>query len=151
MSSTFSSSWLEWPATSVSSTISTPDTSGRRLLLYPVLLTVILINPCCSRYWRISSNSLFCGLRTASLGSIASHYSNPRNSLRRHNINTGMFLASLSVAELLLLVVYLPLEFTKDILTQEVRGGEVCKLKEFIKMLTALASVINLAAVSFER
>ena len=62
-----------------------------------------------------------------------------------------MFLASLSVAELLLLVVYLPLEFTKDILTQEVRGGEVCKLKEFIKMLTALASVINLAAVSFER
>ena len=70
---------------------------------------------------------------------------------RRHNINTGMFLASLSVAELLLLVVYLPLEFTKDILTQEVQGGEVCKLKEFVKMLTALASVINLAAVSFER
>ena len=62
-----------------------------------------------------------------------------------------MFLASLSVAELLLLVVYLPLEFTKDILTQEVEGGAVCKLKEFVKMLTALASVINLAAVSFER
>ena len=70
---------------------------------------------------------------------------------RRHNINTGMFLASLSVAELLLLLVYLPLEFTKDILTQEVEGGAVCKLKEFVKMLTALASVINLAAVSFER
>ena len=62
-----------------------------------------------------------------------------------------MFLASLSVAELLLLLVYLPLEFTKDILTQEVEGGAVCKLKEFVKMLTALASVINLAAVSFER
>ena len=28
----------------------------------------------------------------------------------RHNINTGMFLASLSLAELLLLVVYIPLE-----------------------------------------
>ena len=30
--------------------------------------------------------------------------------LGRHNINTGMFLASLSLAELLLLVVYIPLE-----------------------------------------
>ena len=28
----------------------------------------------------------------------------------RHNINTGMFLASLSLAELLLLLVYIPLE-----------------------------------------
>ena len=62
-----------------------------------------------------------------------------------------MFLASLSVAELLLLLIYLPLELTKDVLTQEVRGGSVCKIKEFIKMLTALATVINLAAVSFER
>jgi len=71
--------------------------------------------------------------------------------IKRHNINTGMFLASLSVAELLLLLIYLPLELTKDVLTQEVRGGSVCKIKEFIKMLTALATVINLAAVSFER
>ena len=39
----------------------------------------------------------------------------------------------------------------QDWLTQEVRGGAVCKLKEFVKMLTALASVINLAAVSVER
>ena len=70
---------------------------------------------------------------------------------KRHNINTGMFLASLSVAELLMLVVYIPLEVTKDLLTQEVRGGAVCMLKEYIKMLTALASVINMAAVSFER
>ena len=71
--------------------------------------------------------------------------------VRRHNINTGMFLASLSVAELLFLFVYLPLELTKDVLTQEMRGGGVCKVKEFIKMLTALATVINLAAVSVER
>ena len=71
--------------------------------------------------------------------------------IKRHNINTGMFLASLSVAELLLLVVYLPLELSKDLLTQEFRGGAVCKIKEYIKMLTALASVINLAAVSLER
>ena len=70
---------------------------------------------------------------------------------RRHNINTGMFLASLSFAELLMLVVYIPLEVTKDHLTQEVKGGAVCKLKEYIKMLTALASVINLVAVSIER
>ena len=62
-----------------------------------------------------------------------------------------MFLASLSVAELLLLLIYLPLELTKDLLTQEFRGGAVCKIKEYIKMLTALASVINLAAVSLER
>ena len=66
-------------------------------------------------------------------------------------INTGMFMASLSVADLLMLVVYIPLEVTKDLITQEMRGGVVCKLKEFIKMLTALASVINMVAVSFER
>ena len=62
-----------------------------------------------------------------------------------------MFLASLSCAELLMLVVYIPLEVTKDHLTQEVKDGTVCKLKEFIKMLAALASVINLVAVSVER
>ena len=48
---------------------------------------------------------------------------------RRHNINTGMFLASLSVAELLLLLIYLPLELTKDQLTQQFRGGAVCKVR----------------------
>ena len=62
-----------------------------------------------------------------------------------------MFLGSLSIAELLFLIIYLPLELTKDILTQEMQGGGVCKVKEFIKMLTALATVINLAAVSVER
>ena len=70
---------------------------------------------------------------------------------KERHINTGMFLASLSVADLLMLVVYIPLEVTKDLITQEVRGGAVCKLKEYIKMLTALASVINMVAVSFER
>ena len=55
------------------------------------------------------------------------------------------------VLELLMLVVYIPLEVTKDHLTQEVKGGAVCKLKEYVKMLTALASVINLVAVSIER
>ena len=51
---------------------------------------------------------------------------------RRHNINTGMFLASLSVAELLLLLIYLPLELTKDQLTQQFRGGAVCKVRGLI-------------------
>ena len=40
-----------------------------------------------------------------------------------------MFLASLSVAELLLLLIYLPLELTKDQLTQQFRGGAVCKVR----------------------
>ena len=70
---------------------------------------------------------------------------------KERNINTGMFMVSLSVADLLMLVVYIPLEVTKDLITQELRGGVVCKVKEYIKMLTALASVINMVAVSFER
>ena len=70
---------------------------------------------------------------------------------KERNVNTGMFMVSLSVADLLMLVVYIPLEVTKDLITQELRGGVVCKVKEYIKMLTALASVINMVAVSFER
>jgi hypothetical protein len=31
------------------------------------------------------------------------------------------------------------------------KGAAVCKLKEYVKLLTALASVINMAAVSIER
>lgn len=38
------------------------------------------------------------------------HVDHPTLGPGRHNINTGMFLASLSLAELLLLVVYIPLE-----------------------------------------
>jgi len=78
-------------------------------------------------------------------------YLHTTHTRHRHNINTGMFLASLSLAELLLLVVYIPLEVWQDQLTQQMKGGGVCKLKEYVKMLTALASVINLAAVSVER
>ena len=89
--------------------------------------------------------------RTGVTGHVCLLYYLHTRHIKRHNINTGMFLASLSVAELLLLLIYLPLELTKDLLTQEFRGGAVCKIKEYIKMLTALASVINLAAVSLER
>ena len=34
---------------------------------------------------------------------------------------------------------------------QLARGGAVCKVTEYVKMLSAEASVLNLAAVSFER
>jgi hypothetical protein len=39
----------------------------------------------------------------------------------------------------------------KGVWPQLARGGTVCKVTEYVKMLSAEASVLNLAAVSFER
>ena len=69
----------------------------------------------------------------------------------RTQTGTGYLLASLSVAELLLLLLYIPLELSKDHLAHLEKGGTVCKVKEYVKMLTAMASVTNMVAVSFER
>ena len=59
---------------------------------------------------------------------------------RRHNINTGMFLASLSVAELLLLLLYLPLELTKaeDRITAAVAGVKTATKCSDSALLTRL-------------
>jgi hypothetical protein len=42
-------------------------------------------------------------------------------------------------------------EVWKGVWPQLARGGTVCKVTEYVKMLSAEASVLNLAAVSFER
>lgn len=64
---------------------------------------------------------------------------------------TAMFLVSLAVADLLLLIVYVPLETLEYFVITWDRGGSICKLSSYVEMLSGMASVLNLVAVSFER
>ena len=65
--------------------------------------------------------------------------------------NTSLFLASLSLADLLFLLVYVPLDLWRQVDTSVYQTAPVCKMISYVEMLTALASVINLSAVSMER
>ena len=65
--------------------------------------------------------------------------------------NTSLFLASLSLADLLFLLVYVPLDLWRQVDTSVYETAPVCKMISYVEMLTALASVINLSAVSMER
>lgn len=64
---------------------------------------------------------------------------------------TSSFLVSLSVADLIFLVICVPYEIVAKQSTGWVTGTAMCKLGGFVEMLSAAASVLNLTAVSIER
>ncbi|RWS20172.1 G protein-coupled receptor-like protein 3, partial [Leptotrombidium deliense] len=64
---------------------------------------------------------------------------------------TAAFLVSLAIADLLLLILYVPLEMTQYFIVTWDSNGTVCKLTSYVEMLSGMASVLNLVAVSFER
>lgn len=64
---------------------------------------------------------------------------------------TNVFLVSLAVADLLMLVIHLPLEVVEYFFLTWDKGGGVCKIKAYVYFLSGMASVLNLAAVSIER
>ncbi|XP_071524494.1 cholecystokinin receptor type A-like [Panulirus ornatus] len=64
---------------------------------------------------------------------------------------TSWFLVSLAVADLLLLLLCVPLETLQHFLWTPHLSLPVCKLSSYFEMLSAVASVLNLTAVSLER
>ena len=70
---------------------------------------------------------------------------------RKSRTATNMFLVSLSLADLLLLSVCAPLENLRLFVIQWDVGGTVCKMAAYVEILSAMASVLNLTAVSLER
>ena len=70
---------------------------------------------------------------------------------RKSRNATTLFLVSLSAADLLLLLVCAPLEVLQYFVIQWDEAGTICKLAKYAEMLSAVASVLNLTAVSLER
>lgn len=64
---------------------------------------------------------------------------------------TSPFLTSLAVADLLFLLVCVPYETTRYFIGHWALGRAFCKISGFVEMLTAVASILNLTAVSVER
>jgi len=64
---------------------------------------------------------------------------------------TTLFLVSLSAADLLLLLVCAPLETLQYFVKHLDEAGAICKLIKYAEVLSAMASVLNLTAVSLER
>ena len=70
---------------------------------------------------------------------------------RKSRNATTLFLVSLSAADLLLLLVCAPLEVLQYFVIQWDEAGTICKVAKYAEMLSAVASVLNLTAVSLER
>ncbi|KAK7063007.1 hypothetical protein SK128_013950 [Halocaridina rubra] len=70
---------------------------------------------------------------------------------RKSRNTTNMFLVSLSVADLLMLVLCVPLETVYFFVVLWDSGGAACKMANYFMMLSFTASVLNLTAVSLER
>ncbi|XP_045104581.1 allatostatin-A receptor-like isoform X2 [Portunus trituberculatus] len=64
---------------------------------------------------------------------------------------TSWFLVSLAVADLLLLLLCVPLETVQYFLWAPHLTLPICKLSSYFELLSAVASVLNLTAVSLER
>lgn len=64
---------------------------------------------------------------------------------------TFTFMLSLALADILFLMVVVPHETLRMVLGEWPGGRAFCKVSGFIEMLTAVASILNLTAVSFER
>lgn len=64
---------------------------------------------------------------------------------------TAAFLVSLACADLLLLVIYVPLEVVNYFVITWDSDGTICKLSSYVETLSGMASVLNLVAVSIER
>ena len=70
---------------------------------------------------------------------------------RKSRNATTLFLVSLSAADLLLLLVCAPLETLQYFVIHWDEAGTICKLIKYAEVLSAMASVLNLTAVSLER
>ena len=70
---------------------------------------------------------------------------------KKYRNATNLFLVSLAVADLLLLLVTAPLETLQYFVMQWDADGAVCKSAMFAMLLSEVASVLNLAAVTLER
>jgi len=64
---------------------------------------------------------------------------------------TSSFMVSLAMADLVFLLVCVPYEAANKFFTYWSGGLALCKLTGYVEMLSALASVFNLTAVSVER
>jgi len=64
---------------------------------------------------------------------------------------TTILMVSLAIADLLFLLVCVPYEMAHKFISYWTAGVSMCKLVRFVEMLSALASVLNLTAVSVER
>ncbi|XP_022247765.1 type-1B angiotensin II receptor-like [Limulus polyphemus] len=64
---------------------------------------------------------------------------------------TSIFLVSLAVADLLLLVIYVPLDVAHYFVIQWDKDGTICKTAAYAETVSAFASVFNLMAVTLER
>ncbi|XP_042866741.1 allatostatin-A receptor-like [Penaeus japonicus] len=70
---------------------------------------------------------------------------------RKSRNTTNMFLVSLSMADLLMLVLCVPLETVYFFVVLWDSGGAACKMANYFMTLSFTASVLNLTAVSLER
>ena len=64
---------------------------------------------------------------------------------------TSSLLVSLAVADLVFLLVFVPYEAAVKMATTWVGGVILCKVSGFSEMLSAVASILNLTAVTVER
>jgi 7 transmembrane receptor (rhodopsin family) len=64
---------------------------------------------------------------------------------------TSTFMISLAIADLVFLLVCVPYEAANKFVSYWAGGLALCKLAGFVEMLSGLASVLNLTAVSVER
>lgn len=64
---------------------------------------------------------------------------------------TSAFLVSLAVADVLFLLVCVPYETARKLVSYWAGGLILCKISGYVDMLTAAASILNLTAVSVER
>ena len=64
---------------------------------------------------------------------------------------TTSFMVSLACADILFLCVCVPYQAIQHVLIHWALGPILCKVSEFIEMLSAVASILNLSSVSVER
>lgn len=64
---------------------------------------------------------------------------------------TSTFMVSLAVADILFLTVCVPYETARYVIDHWTFGDFLCKFSGCVEMLSALASILNLSAVSVER
>ena len=64
---------------------------------------------------------------------------------------TATFLVSLACADLLLLIVFMPLETLEYFVITWDKHGHICKLSSFVELLSGMSTILNLVAVSVER
>ena len=64
---------------------------------------------------------------------------------------TATFLISLACADLLLLIIFMPLETLEYFVITWDANGNICKLSAFVELLSGMSSILNLVAVSVER